>query len=70
MNLVGSNGRGVRGSWTRMRKHLRLERCARHAGSQNFRYPRVLIAEPALQVLPLRIGGILRRIQRIKRNVA
>ena len=31
-----------------LREHLRFERCARHAGRQDLRHARVLVAETAL----------------------
>ena len=70
VNLIGRDRRGVGRTRPRMREHLRFERGARHAGRQDLRHARVLVAETALEVFPLRIGRILRRIQRIERDVA
>ena len=70
VHLVGRDGRCVGRSGPRMREHLCLERCARHAGSQNLRDARVLVAQCALEVFPLRIGRVPGRIQRIERDVA
>ena len=70
VHLVGGNRRGVGGTRSRVRKHLSFECSAGHARRQNLRDARVLVADRALQVLPARVGRVLRRIERVERDVA
>ena len=55
---------------TRVREHLILETLVRHAGSEHLGDARILVADRALDVVPLRMRRIFRRIERIERDVA
>ena len=69
-HLVGRDRGSVGRAGPRVRVHLVLERVVRHPGPEQLGDAQVLVADRALDVLPLRLRRIGRGIQRIERDVA
>ena len=70
VDLVVRDRRRVGNARARVREHLPFDAGLRHPRAQELRHARVLVADEALDVLPLRMRGILRRIERVERDVA
>src|SRR6185295_17727681 len=66
VDLIGGHGRGIRGARSSVGEYLEFQSGLGHTRGENLRNARELITDGALNVWPLGIRGILRRIEWIK----
>src|SRR3546814_2649004 len=63
VDMVVGDRRGVAGARGRVREHLVFQRGRRHARGEQLGDAQVLVADRALEVGPLGIGGVFRGIE-------